>query len=324
MDNNLISVIVPVYNVSEYLEECCRAIISQTYSNLEIILVDDGSTDGSDKICDYYEKLDDRIKVIHKPNGGLSSARNSGLEIASGSYISFIDSDDYPRQEMMEKLVSCFDSYDLDVVCCNYSSTKTPNKLDGRISVLGKNKAISYLLDDGGYRCFAWNKMYRRSMFKNIKYPEGKLFEDIGTTYKIFKISNRVCYINEDLYYYRQRESSITSVNYNSKSKDVIDAINFVLKDSSQILNKDEYSRLTAGYCHYYLSYLKKAMLADEESKEEINYYRKFVLRVLSDVKRSEGISIKEKNEILLFLSSPYTFKKLLKRKNQRKKLWIK
>ena len=158
-----VSVIITIYNGEVYLRQCLDSVCSQTLKEIEIICVDDGSTDTSGRLCEKFATEDKRVRVIHKKNGGLSSARNTGLQIASGDIISFIDSDDYPRIDMFEKLFLCMSKYQVDIVCCDYSSTEQQQMLSGETKLLKSNEAISMLLDDCGYRCYAWNKLYKRS-----------------------------------------------------------------------------------------------------------------------------------------------------------------
>ena len=260
MKVSLISVIVPVYNVAQFLDDCLVSIINQSYNNIEIILVDDGSTDKSGEICDIFADQDRRIRVIHKKNGGLSSARNVGLNVARGNFIVFVDSDDCLNKKMIEKLYNAVMSSNTEIACCDYTSSGFNNDSDSEIEVLSREDAISTLFDDYGFQCFAWNKIYKRSLFENICYPEGKLFEDIVTTYKLLKKVDKVVYIKEKLYYYRQRTNSITRTTFNKKNKDLIDAIEFVYTDSIHCGLTSE--RLKVGYLGYYLSYIQKAFTA--------------------------------------------------------------
>lgn len=183
MEKDLISVIVPVYNVEKYLEKCVQSIINQTYENLEIILVDDGATDNSGKICDEFAKKDSRIKVIHKENGGLSDARNFGLDIATGKYISFIDSDDFVNKRLFEILHKEIIKNDYDIAFCDYFKFFENDNVDEEISnsykILEHTKySILNLYYDIGHKhekaVVAWGKLYKSKFFKDIRYPKGK------------------------------------------------------------------------------------------------------------------------------------------------------
>lgn len=209
---DLISVIVPIYNVEKYLDKCIQSIIGQTYKNLEIILVDDGSKDNSGKICDKYAKEDSRIKVIHKKNGGMSDARNKGLEAASGKYIQFVDSDDYMAENMMEILHKDLIENDADIsLCAHYIVRENEFSTDASYEkiVYTNREAIEEFLLDTKIRSYVWNKMFKKSLFDNIKFPTGRVFEDLLTISKIFTEAKRLVLDDTPLYYYVQREGSV-------------------------------------------------------------------------------------------------------------------
>lgn len=215
MKEALISVIVPVYNVEKYLDECVESIVNQTYKNLEIILVDDGSTDNSGKICDELAKKDNRIHVIHKENGGLSDARNVGIDVSTGDYIQFIDSDDYIEHDMIEFLVSNIIKYNADIsICSNYifDEEECINQSTGEVCLYNRLEILQEVLLDEKIRCYAWNKLFRKELFKEIRFPKGKILEDILTIPKLFEKANTVIFNDVAKYYYRQREGSILHV----------------------------------------------------------------------------------------------------------------
>ena len=188
---DLISIIVPVYNVEKYIKKCIDSIINQTYKNLEIILVDDGSPDNCGKICDEYAEKDKRIKVIHKENGGLSDARNAGIKIARGCYIGFVDSDDWIDKNMYEKLYKTLKEKDADIACCKlirYKNTieKISKKFDGRIVEYDQRQYIKKFFKIDSQECvyYAWNKLYKRQVIDKEQYPIGLTSEDVVGTYK--------------------------------------------------------------------------------------------------------------------------------------------
>lgn len=218
--NLKISVIIPIYNVEKYLNRCIDSILNQTYSNLEIILVNDGSSDSCGKICDYYKMQDQRIKVIHKVNGGLSSARNSGLEIATGDYISFIDSDDFINLKMFEDMIKVAKQNNSDMICCKYFKFKNIDDIpkiddkDMNIKHFTNIEALEeYFSDklenDKQINTAVWNKIYKKEILKNIQFPVGKIYEDVYVTYKLLYNSKKVSIINKYYYYYFQRDGSI-------------------------------------------------------------------------------------------------------------------
>ena len=223
MSQPKLSVIIPVYQVEEYLEECVNTVLNQHFKDYEIILVDDGSKDGCPLICDEYAKKYDSIKVIHKENGGLSSARNAGLEIAQGEFVSFIDSDDYIEEDMFSSMMKHQLAQNADVVICGryylYGNTRKIKSQQNVYKTMNNAEAIALMNTNilGYYDVAAWDKIYRKKLFDGIRYPEGKLSEDWYTTYKIFDRANTIVYDSSPKYVYRQREASIThsrKINY--------------------------------------------------------------------------------------------------------------
>ena len=223
IEKDKISVVVPIYNVEKYLERCINSIIKQTYKNLEIILVDDGSTDNSGKIADKYKKIDDRIKVIHKNNGGLSDARNKGIRMASGKYISFIDSDDYIAEDMISYLYKLIKDNNSEISICNFQQFSSIEEIkDSKDFNIDKSDIYNYtgvemlqilLKGNISYGDYAWNKLYMLNLFNNIQYPIGKKMEDIGTTYKLYYNSKKVTIGTEKKYFYYKRSDSILGKN---------------------------------------------------------------------------------------------------------------
>ncbi|SEW45007.1 glycosyltransferase [[Clostridium] fimetarium] len=215
-ENVLVSIIVPIYKVENYLEKCLESIIAQTHKNLQIILIDDGSPDGCGKICDTYAKKDSRITVIHQENKGLSAARNAGFEIVKGKYIGFVDSDDYIAADMYENLVTAIEKYDTDISMCSYykvennvvSKAQYPEIKD---CVYSKNEALKELLIDHKIQNFVWNKLYKKELFLNVRFPDGKEFEDIATIFYIFEKINSIVKISQTNYFYVTRPESIVN-----------------------------------------------------------------------------------------------------------------
>ncbi len=211
---SLVSIIVPVYNVEQYLEECVSSIRNQSYENLEIILVDDGSPDRCGEMCERYARDDNRIVVIHKKNGGLGDARNAGVRKASGEYLLFVDSDDYLHRELVEKTVCAAEKTRADIVIFDYATVEPGSSRSDRFSEdICENQAVSPKKEKRIIRCScsAINKLYRREFWNasGLEFPTGKYYEDLGTIPKLLAISERVIYKKEVLYYYRMREGSI-------------------------------------------------------------------------------------------------------------------
>lgn len=219
----MISVVVPVYNVSAYLKQCIDSLVAQTYKNIEIILINDGSTDNSGEICDEYASNFSNISVFHKENGGLSDARNKGIEIARGDFISFIDSDDYVSKYFYEYLMHAATEYKSDIIICGIKDIDEfqneffyENDLaKERIVLYNKPTALNGLY--GEYNrdfTVAWNKLYRSTLFKEIRYPKGFIHEDMFVAAQLLSMADKVSYIPTQLYYYRQRGNSIMGTNY--------------------------------------------------------------------------------------------------------------
>lgn len=226
-----VSVIVPIYKVESYLQQCIDSIRTQSYSHLEIILVDDGSPDNCGKIADKNAQEDSRIIVIHKENGGLSSARNAGLNVAKGAYISFIDSDDTIHPQFIEILLHLCKQYDCDISQCDYLtvadySVKLPLNPQQSLLIYNSRQAIYQLCctRNAVRYVIACNKLYRRELFHGISYPVGKIHEDEFTTYKLLWAANKIIVTNQYLYYYLQRPTSIMGNPFSVKRLDVLEA----------------------------------------------------------------------------------------------------
>lgn len=215
-----ISVIVPIYNVEKYINKCVESILNQSYKNLEVILVDDGSPDNCGNICDDFSKQDARVITIHKKNGGLSSARNVGIENATGDYLLFVDSDDFLDKNACELLVNLINKTNADIVCFNLSNIYLNGKIDNtENSYCYKNTHCYYELSykeaiiDNIYRKHiryeACSKIYKKKIFDNLKFKEGLLAEDFNVFYKFLKKGDKIIYFDANLYFYLKRDDSI-------------------------------------------------------------------------------------------------------------------
>jgi len=260
MKSQLISVIVPVYNIENYIHKCIDSICNQTYKNLEIILVNDGSTDKSGIICDEFANRDKRIKVIHKNNGGLSDARNIGIKIAGGEFISFVDGDDYLCLTAYEELITEANKSNSDIVIFQYmydfENAKIQSKMyfsekECNMSNIQALKILFTTNEQGGI--VAWNKLYRKKIFieNNIEFPYGKLHEDYATTYKTFYYCNKISYYPKALYYYVQREGSITKQIYDEQHYAQIEAaqeiLDFIIQKNIPLFEEAECAYISAN-----------------------------------------------------------------------------
>ena len=255
MKKPIISVIVPVYNVEKYLPQCLDSILCQTFSNIEIICVNDGSTDKSRKILEEYKKKDSRIRIVDKKNGGLSSARNAGMEVAQGEFFSYIDSDDWVTPDMLEKLYDNITTFNSDIsICAVHQFDETKQKIDdsnpyytlGYFDKSFDNTTFSYkdvkpfIMD---VCVMAWNKLYRRSLIEecNAKYPDGFIFEDGPFFFSIFFKTKRVSIVREFLYYYRINRKNSIIQKAGKKFLNVIDVVEMMYDKIKDLPDFDDF-----------------------------------------------------------------------------------
>lgn len=207
MKKPLVSVIVAVYNIEDYVEKCLESLAKQDYENFEVIIVDDGSTDKSPEICDGFSGREKRFRVVHKKNGGLSDARNVGIKEAKGELVCLVDGDDKVRENYVSELVSVLEEGEAEIAVCGFNKERVEKKV-----VPGEQAAIDLLVAAENLNMVAWNKIYKKSLFidDDIWYPVGKKYEDTLTTYKLLAAANKVAYTNKSLYIYNDsREGSI-------------------------------------------------------------------------------------------------------------------
>lgn len=295
--NTLISVIVPIYNVEKYLARCVDSIVNQTYKNLEIILVDDGSPDRCPQMCDDYAKKDSRIKVVHKKNGGLSDARNAGIAVATGEYISFIDSDDYVSDDFFECLLNVMNKENSDIAECSVVKFYEVNRFDEfsddlSVKTYDTQDAMSALIAENPFHQHVWNKLYKTELVKDIPYAVGKLNEDEFWTYQVFGRANKVSKLNKTMYYYFQRNSSIMGVGYNIRRLDALEG-----KANRQKYIENNFPDLSTqakidlyGSCMFaYQSVLKFMSGADKKKALElIRKYRKMYNLSFDEIKLAD------------------------------------
>lgn len=219
-----LSIIVPIYKSEKYIHNCVDSILNQTFRDFELILVDDGSPDNCGKICDEYANIDSRVRTIHKKYGGVSDARNLGIEKAKGEIIGFVDSDDEIDLNMYKIMIDYLLTNNLDIVCADtYVVRPTRNKKTfrpryNRNMIFNHLEAINTILD-GTLDNAVWNKIYKRSVIGDIRYPKGRVYEDVATTYKYIANADKVGYLCQPLYYYFKRKGSIIDTSFNSKAR---------------------------------------------------------------------------------------------------------
>ena len=294
--DKLISVIVPVYNVSKYLNQCVDSILNQSYQKLEVILVDDGSTDSSGVICNQYAKKDQRITVLHKKNGGLSDARNAGLEVAKGEYIGFVDSDDFIHPDMYKILVKILEENQADIAIANWldffdgREGEIHDKRTGNIVCFENIETLEFLIygEDRYQISFSvWDRLYRREVIGNIFFPKGKCYEDIVWSAKVFYGTKKTAYIDRSLYFYRRRNDSIVGTDsmYGLSARAITDEIPQMeeliqfLKDIKQEKMADEitYFLYEVVLKYYSRCYFNKSELQIELLKL-INKYKEWAM----------------------------------------------
>lgn len=316
LESEVISIIVPIYNVDNYLERCINSLLSQTYRNLEIILVDDGSTDKSGMICDRYTEIDKRIKVVHKGNGGLSDARNLGICISTGNFLSFVDSDDWIEKEMIETMYNKIVENEADIAICRRFRAyqggakqievfKTYPKTD----FFDRKTGLKYLMSFCGYDMSVCDKLFKKSCLENIEFPYGKTCEDSYTTYKIFSQSDKVVYINKGLYNYFYRENSITrnSVVNETVIEATYEQMKFIRDKFPELIPEASSSYITA-MVSVLNEYIKRKMKWDSYKK-----YKSEALKYLKNALKNKNISLSKKLQLILFCISSTIYEKFYK-----------
>ena len=290
--NPLISVIVPVYMVSDYLDRCINSIVNQSYSNLEIVLVDDGSHDDCANKCDEWAQNDDRITIIHKLNGGQADARNYGIRIACGEWFGFVDSDDYSSVEFLEVLLSIALKHNSDIVVCDFVKIYDHGECeeyqdDLAVRDYSTSDALSALIDENPFYLHIWDKLYRRKVIQDIYFDVGRIHEDVFWLYRAFGSAERITRINHSLYFYLQRESSTTGQVYSLKSLDYLEE-----KWKSQLYIKKNYPELALqaklnffGSCMYMMQCVIKYMSGIEKCQ---------AIAIIRDFKKKSRVKFKE------------------------------
>jgi glycosyltransferase involved in cell wall biosynthesis len=287
----MITIIVPVYNVEQYVSNCIESIIGQTYKELEIILVDDGSTDSSGHICDRYAQKDARIKVIHKQNGGLSDARNVGLDVATGEYIGFVDGDDFVSSTMYEKLLGIITSQEADLVICDYEEVRKngynpENQIedDGHIQIVEGNDVFDLVTSLETKNIVAWNKLYKKEIFSDLRYESGRLHEDQWIIPYVVEKCSRIAYTDAKLYYYVFRDDAISKVKVSSKRMfDLLDALrNTCLFFKEKGLFSQQ--KLEARHiCNYIINYYSMAESTFDNSYEIQLKLHSYFIKVMNE-----------------------------------------
>lgn len=317
--NPKISIIVPIYKSEPYIHKCMESILNQTFSDFEVILVNDGSPDNCGQICDEYAKKDNRVKVIHKGNGGSASARNAGLDIARGDYIAFVDPDDYIHLSMYEILYNSAIKYKSDIVMCDFKEVveneihetikydedlkiKNINCIDALKELYGDNK-VTYVV--------IWNKLYKNSIFNDIRLPEDIWYDDAFIIHKTLYKCKQITYIKFKLYFYLQREGSMVSRPYNIKNLDLVHVSKDRLEFFKNIKDKELYYKSVRDYMDTFFWHYErgKRYLKLKDNDKELKDLKKDFNKKLLDMLKNPLIGWKQKIAIVIFIISPYLYK---------------
>lgn len=304
MQNEMISIVVPIYNVEQYLKSCVDSILSQTYRNTEIILVDDGSPDNCPRICDEYAKKDERIRVIHQKNKGLSGARNTGIDNARGEYLIFVDSDDTIEHTMVEELYGYALKNDCAMVACGrnyvFEDGQIVCKITDEVNQVYNFEDAMYEMNTFTlFDMSAWAKIYKKELFSNIRFPEGKLSEDYYIAFKLIDLAQAVGYVAKPLYNYLQRQSSI------SRNKKINHDFAYAAKEQMEYLDKKYPELSVLGHTAYasanltvYDFYIKNGVKCP---KEKLAEFKNAVKDNLEYIRKNSRISKAKRIQFELF-----------------------
>lgn len=306
-ENPLISIVIPVYKVEKFLNRCVESVVNQTYENLEIFLIDDGSPDNCPEICDEWAAKDSRIKVIHLENAGVANARNTALKQAAGDYIGFVDGDDYVESDMYEQLLLTAMEYDSDITFCSYQ-INDEDRGENASSLIPKDEAMKCVLM-GEYRYgVLWNKLFKSSVVKGLEMPPLKCSQDLPYNYFAIKNADRFAKTELKLYHYYQNETSTMHSSFSRSKYDAVKARKILIADApSEFKSYAIYDLVLSLYVFFNLSLMMNQcndMLSDV--RKEILFYKK-------DIMKSDLFSKKEKLKTLVLSSGLSVYKIILK-----------
>lgn len=328
--NELISIIVPVYNVKEYLEKCVDSILNQTYKNIEIILINDGSTDGSKELCDEIAKKDDRIMVIHKENGGVSETRNIGIDKSKGEYISFVDSDDYITPDFCETLYKALKENNAEISSVKFRMVRENgekifeegedryNTPSIETKIYEGNEIIKESLLMKSFKSYVCTKLYKKELLQDNKFKVGTNYEDLLFNYEVMKQANKLAYINKECYFYLKRRNSITATCSEKNLNDFIDVVIYKYNDLNNRIPEYKvyniytliYSLISIGIKYIiandkFIELEKKIDYLINEIKEYVNYNEEEINSMLDNFqKASLYLMLYDKELYFKFLSN--------------------
>lgn len=314
---NLVSVIVPIYNVENYLARCINSLLQQTYSNIEILLINDGSEDNCELICQEFLARDNRIRYYKKENGGLSSARNFGIDRANGEYLVFVDSDDYVSKEMIKVLLDTSLSNNADMVECAFlefyeNETVNDSNVDNALNnkSYAPYEAINSLICNTGITPIAWNKIYKKEIFDELRYKVGIYHEDEEIIVKLLSTCKKICKINNPLYFYMKREGSITNSKFNKKHLDIIKIMDERIKILKRLnCNKHLISLTIVRFSNICNELYAKMLVSNahlENEKENLIILRK---KLITYVLKSNAPLLKKLKALQYYLFPKITYR---------------
>lgn len=319
--SKLISVIIPVYNTAEYLDKCLESISNQTYENLELIVVDDGSTDDSPRICDEWAGKDKRFNIIHQKNAGQSAARNKGIDVAKGDYLAFVDSDDYVSEDYMLKLYETLQQNDADISVCAYYEHK-----DGQTRVLGpvdnysmdRNMALEKLVENKEFQSFFWTCLFKKELFNDVRLPVGRNYEDLAVIYKLFYNAQKVCSTNEPLYHYQKR---VGSMSYNDATAEVWhEKCHFNVTsqvERTEFFKEKGLENLSERSLYESVPYIYSDILTGYQTGNlsDVNECRSYLRKNKKEIRRNPYISRKNKLLYHVYAADEFLFKAIFRQK---------
>lgn len=317
-----VDVIVPIYNVERFLPQCVESLLKQTYEDVNIILVDDGSPDNCGKICEEYASQYDNVTVLHKENGGLSDARNVGIARSNSELIMFLDSDDWVEHDMIERMVSIMTNADTDIVVCQSvlefpTQTVYLKDYTDKVQIVSNTDVIKLVLEKK-INVSAWGKLYRRKLFEGIQYPVGCLHEDIPVIFKLLVHSQKkIAIMDSPLHHYRQQNASITHCNYTKRNYKFYEFVN----DAKWVV--DKYPYMKKSYEGFYYRVVKSLIVMfDKTSKqkyyEDYHFFKKTLTKNIVAILTNKTMSLKDRLAILLVLTPIYNNIKQLYNKHIR------
>ena len=320
--SGLISVIIPVFNVRPYLTKALESVIRQTYSHLEIIVVDDGSTDGSGDICDEFAARDERIKVIHQENRGLSNARNTGLDIINGEAVAFLDSDDSYHPDFIKTLAEAMDRVNADIAVCrcivhdadkpNLYIRKEKTWPSARAGIYGRTEAL-WALADGKINASVWNKLYSSKLWDNIRFPDGHNYEDIDIMFRVFDRCSSITVLDQLLYHYLNRPGSITHTLTENNMRDFNRARRhfeeYVRSNTPAVFSFEQLRKIRKGTLGMmFVNYVRYSGKKGELSNSVLDDYRMHIIETGRDL-GYRSMDVRSKAAYIMILKSPSTLK---------------